>query len=243
MHMLAANFKKISLNNMDRNLGSFTCYGIEYVFDYLGEERIKLRIEELKEKRTGSMGTGLEDFTYGDSEYSYFNGKGVLWVFDLLIQWFDDIKFVKFLFENSKQYNEDNYHNGGLLKEKWQENIEFLDGMIKRNPNESANYEVNKLNPYWMELHFFYRQVSKVFITEELISNYIEHFKEISNRIKQDFASSLNTLLSNGLMWSIYDYYEQNDNPQKANEIAKLNNNYLNIWREIPEHEEEENEE
>ena len=44
-------------------------------------------------------------------------------------------------------------------------------------------------------------------------------------------------------MWAICDYYEQKGNPQKANEITKLNNTYLNIWREIPENEEEENEE
>lgn len=228
---------------MNRNLGAFTSYGIEYVFDYLGEERIKQRIEGLKEKKTGSMGIDLEGFTYADSETSYYSGKGVLWVFDLLIQWFNDIEFVQFLYESSKKYNEDNYHDGGLLKKKWYEYIEFLNGMIKRNPNESANYEVNKLNPYWMELHFFYRQVSKIFISEELISNYIKHFKEISMRIKQDFSSRPNTLVSNGLMWDISNYYEQKGNHQKANEIAKLNNTYLDIWREIPENEEEENEE
>ena len=228
---------------MDRNLGTFTCYGIEYVFDYLGEERIKQSIGALKEKRMGSMGISLEDFTYGDVEYSYYSGKGVLWVFDLLIQWFDDTKFIQFLYESSKKYNEDNYHNSGLLKKKWCEYIELLNGMIKSNPDESANYEVNKLNPYWMELHFFYRHVSKVFINEELIGNYIKHFKEISKRMEQDFSSSTNTLVSNGLMWAICDYYEQNGNPQKANKIAKLNNSYLNIWREIPENEVEENEE
>ena len=225
---------------MDRNLGAFTCYGIEHVFDYLGEERIKQRIEELKEKRTGAMGISLDDFTYGNCEYSYFNGKGVLWVFDLLIQWFDDIKFVQFLYENSKKYNEDNYHDLGLLKKKWYEYVEFLNGMIKKNPTESSSYEINKLNPFWMEFHFFYRQVSKAFINEELIKNYIKHFKEISKRIEQDLSSSANTLVSNGFMWAIWDYYEQNGNPQKANGIAKLNNNYLNIWRQIPENEEEE---
>ncbi len=62
---------------MDRNLGSFTCYGIEYVFDYLGEERIKRRIEELKKKPMGLMGISLKDFTYGNPEYSYYSGKGV----------------------------------------------------------------------------------------------------------------------------------------------------------------------
>ena len=90
---------------MDRNLGAFTCYSIDYVFDFLGETRIKQRIQELEKKPTGSMGISLKDFTYRDAEISYFSGKGVLWVFDLLIQWFDDIDFSKFLYENSKKYN------------------------------------------------------------------------------------------------------------------------------------------
>nr|MBP6432430.1 hypothetical protein [Ferruginibacter sp.] len=89
---------------MYRNLGAFTCYGIEYVFDHLGKQRITQKIEELKIKGTGSIGISLEDFTYGDCEYSYFGGKGVLWIFNLLIQWFNDIEFVQFLYENSKKY-------------------------------------------------------------------------------------------------------------------------------------------
>ena len=80
---------------MNRNLGAFSCYGIDYVFDYLGENRIKIRIQELEKKPT--MGISLQDFTYCDAENSYFSGKGILWVFDLLIQWFDDIEFIRFL--------------------------------------------------------------------------------------------------------------------------------------------------
>ncbi|MBK7308331.1 MAG: hypothetical protein IPI88_15810 [Chitinophagaceae bacterium] len=91
---------------MTRNLGFFTSYGIEYVFDYLGEDRIKQKIEELENKTTGSMGISLKEFTYRDDEYRYFNGKGVFWVFDLLLQWFDDIGFAQFLYEKSKNYNE-----------------------------------------------------------------------------------------------------------------------------------------
>ena len=109
-----------------------------------------------------------------------------------------------------------------------------MNGMIKRKPNERTHYEVNKLNPYWMELHFFYSQVSRVFINEDLISNYINHFNEISLRIEKGFSTRPDTLLSNGLMRTIKVYYKKKGNPEKANELAKLNNTYLNIWREIP---------
>lgn len=87
---------------MSRNLGFFTTYGIEYVYDNLGKIRINQRIEELKDKPT--MGIKLEEFAYRNPEYSYADGKGILWIFGLLIDWFDDIKFFLFLFESSKKY-------------------------------------------------------------------------------------------------------------------------------------------
>ncbi len=74
---------------MSRNLGFFTTYGIEYVYDYLGEERIKERINELKNKPT--MGIRLEEFTYGNS--GYFSQKGILYIFTLLLDWFKEISF------------------------------------------------------------------------------------------------------------------------------------------------------
>ena len=109
--------------------------------------------------------------------------------------------------------------------------------MILRNPENSLNYEINKLNPYWMELHYFYRQVFKIYKNEELISIYINHFNEISARMIKEFSTTSSTIVSNGLMWDIYNYYEKKGNPTKANEIAKLNNAYPNVWREIPEDE------
>ncbi|HEX4374194.1 MAG TPA: hypothetical protein VHZ50_12910, partial [Puia sp.] len=146
---------------MDRNLGVFTCYGIEYVFNYLGEDRIKLRIEELRKKPTGSMGISLKDFTYRDAEYCYFDGKGILWVFDLLIQWFDDIELVLFLYENSKKYKGNNYHNDGFLKKKWEKYVESLNLLLDGTPEHKVYVDVNKINPYWMEYHFFYTRLSK----------------------------------------------------------------------------------
>ena len=228
---------------MNRNLGFFTSYGIEYVFDYLGEDRIKQRIQELKEKPTGAMGIGLEDFTYRDSEGCYFSGKGVLWMFDLLLQWFSDKEFAQFLYEKSKIYNETNYHDGGLLKTNWEKHVETLNLFLNSNPEHKVYVEVNKINPYWKEYHFFYGQLSKIFMNEELISDYIKHFNEISLRIEQDNLPYSNRLLSNGIVWDICGYYEKKDNHQKAIEIAKLNNTYLDVWREIPEEEEDDEDE
>lgn len=339
---------------MNRNLGYFTCYGIEYVFDYLGEDRIKLRIEEIERKLTGSIGISLKDFIYSDSEDCYFDGKGVLWVFDLLIQWFNEIDFVLFLYENSKKYNEGNYHDGGFLKIKWKEYVESLNRLLDGTAEHIVYGETNKINPYWMEYHFFYMHLSKSIknalrnikelkldligsyefkknkligrvllefktrrkpltgqylmyregfvwynlepkemqdsfsvyqftkdkeqynlilekekltarieliqsnpyieksisvlqniqldqVWNEVIANYIGNFKEISLRIKQDSLQYGNGLISNGVLWDIFDYYEQESNYSKATKIAKLNNTHLEVWSEIPEDDEKEN--
>ena len=223
---------------MNRELGFFTCYGIEYVYDYLGEERINKKIEEFKDKPT--MGTSLEDFTYGNPEYSYYGGKGVLHIFGNLIhQWFDDNDVLIFLLKSSTKYNIENYFEEGLLKRKWQEYLGSMDMMILSSPKNKDSWENNKLNPYWMEYHFFYSWVFKKMITEEMIDNYLKNFIEISLRVKKD-VHSLNPgqVLSNGCMWAINGYYESKSDNKKANEIAKLNNLY-DVWREMPIDEEE----
>lgn len=334
------------------NLGAFTCYGIEYVFEYLGEDRIKLRVENLEKEP--SMGISLKDFTYQNAENSYFNGAGTLWVFDLLIQWFEDIELVQFLYENSKRYNEDNYYNDGLLKIKWGEYVESLNLLLRDGAENKVYLEVNKINRYWIEYHFFYMQLSKSIkktfkslkeldligsyevkkskligkvlleiktrrkpltgqylmykegfiwynleleetqksfssyqfrknknlyrlivdneksiarielretdsysekyisilrniklrkMWAEVIANYIGNFDKISLRIKQYCSPYSNRISSNSIMWDIYEYYKQENNPQRANEIAKLNNTYLDVWRVIPETDEEGDEE
>lgn len=223
---------------MNKELGFFTCYGIEYVYNYLGEDRINRKIEDLKDKPT--MGTRLEDFTYGNPETSYYIGTGVLHIFGNLIhQWFDDNDFLLFLIKSSAKYNIENYFEEGLLKEKWQEHLERMDMMIQRSPEYKNSWENNKVNPYWMEYHFFYSWIFKKVITEEMIDNYLKNFIEISLRVKKD-VHSLNPgqVLSNGCMWAINGYYESKSDNKKANEIAKLNNLY-DVWREMPIDEEE----
>jgi hypothetical protein len=61
--------------------------------------------------------------------------------------------------------------------------------------------------------------------------------------MKQDFSLKPNTFLANGFMWNVCHYFEEKGNTLKENEIAKLNNTYLDIWREIPRKKDGENEE
>lgn len=144
---------------MNRKLGSFTCYGIEDVFDFLGEIRIQQKIKELEGKPT--MGRTLQNFTYHEPEYSYVSIAGVLSIFGELIVWFKEYDLISFLYQKSKSYNEFNYFDGGLLPNKWLEVLTLSDSMVNRNPENRIYYETRKINPYWNEYHFFHLQVFK----------------------------------------------------------------------------------
>jgi hypothetical protein len=326
---------------MSRNLGAFTCYGIEYVFDFLGDKKIAQKIEDLKVNLTGSLGVSLQDFTYRSPEFSYFSGKGILWVFDLMMQWFDDIEFAVFLYEKSKQYTESNYYNEGYLSRKWQEYLLVC---------KSSSAEDKKKASYWIDFHFFHMHLSKIItqafkekkdievdlvgsytliknkllgiktlevktrrkpltgqylmdrertvwynleltnsneiqstyqffkneslynlhieketatielkeqnahaasfvkkiqeinletIWSEVIEFYIYSFPKISAAFKESDLFNSNTQISNGIMWNIHDYYEEQGHELKAKDIARLNNKFREVWREMPEEYEE----
>jgi len=143
---------------MKRNLGVFTCYDIEYIFDFLGEDKIKFRIDEMESTSSGSMGISLRDFTFNDSENSYFNGKGVLDIFQMIMQWFDDIQSLSYLYQSSKRYNENNYYDSDRLKKKWENYI----SRQQSNSRNTNNYNIeDSKSSYWTGYHFFYLQLSK----------------------------------------------------------------------------------
>jgi len=144
---------------MKRKLGFFTSYEIEYVFDFLGESRIKQKIAELKDNPT--MGITLNEFTYKDPETSYFYGKGILSLFVILTKWFNDAEFIFFLYEKSKKYNESNYHESHVLKKNWKEYQDSMELMIKTNPENKDTWKSNQINPYWLEYHFFFTTISQ----------------------------------------------------------------------------------
>jgi hypothetical protein len=229
---------------MNRKLGAFTCYGIEDVFDFLGENRIHQRIKELEGKPT--MGITLNDFTYGDPEFSYFSGTGVLNAFSTLLEWFNDSVFLEFLYQNSKKYDEFNYFNGGFLKRKWNEHVSDIMFLLNRSPDKKLYCDANIENPYWHEYHFFYQSISKMLkmhyregvnvqsIREDLIRNYLVNFKNITNGVRIANSPYPKTILANGFMWDAFDYYESKGLFEDANSVALLNNQFSDVWREIP---------
>jgi hypothetical protein len=137
---------------MERSLGMFTTYGIEYVYDYLGKERINNKIDELKNKPT--MGTRLEEFAYGNE--AYFSRTGPLYIFMLLLNWFTDISFAVFLYESSRKYNELNYYDSGMLPARWKEHLSQIDWMNEQKKVTKAQYINYTVSKYWIDYHFLY---------------------------------------------------------------------------------------
>jgi hypothetical protein len=225
---------------MNRKLGAFTCYGIEDVFDFLGENRIHQKIKELEGKPT--MGQTLQHFTYHEPEYSYSSIAGVLFVFGELIEWFKDFDLISYLYQKSKSYNELNYFDGGLLPSKWEEEINMADFMINRNPENQLYYEVRKVNPYWNEYHFFYMQVFKELrklgksghpvepILEEMLTNYTANFKLISDRVKLQNSPFAKNILNNGFFTEAVKYLKQQKRLEEADKIVQLNNSAPDVW-------------
>lgn len=128
---------------MTRSLGSFTSYGIEYVYDYLGESKIFERLDELKDVPT--MGRTFESFLKCDPIYGFTSGHGILHAFNLLSDWFYELEFLQFLYISSKEYDDTNYLESGLQ------------------PQHEQTIRINGSSPYWIDYHLFYSTLLRRF--------------------------------------------------------------------------------
>jgi hypothetical protein len=149
---------------MSRNLGAFSCYGIEYVFDFLGEEKINSQIHYLESTSTGSFGITLRDFTFNEADSMYFSGNGVLWVFSLLMEWFNEIQFDIFLYQSSRNYHELTYYSNNILRTKWLDHLKIENHISIVTKNIDPKQA--EVNSYWTDYHFFYMTLSKHIIQE-----------------------------------------------------------------------------
>ncbi|MBM3187086.1 MAG: hypothetical protein FJZ67_12360 [Bacteroidetes bacterium] len=132
------------------NLGTFTSYNLEYIYDFIGEDRIKRKLEELKNVPT--MGTSFEKFLTEETEFD-FNEKRVLWKLWLLINNYfkGELDVCLFIYENSKKYTESDYNNDNFwldyhfLYQSILDNLKIFD---KKNKlillNIEGNYGIQK---------------------------------------------------------------------------------------------------
>jgi hypothetical protein len=147
---------------MSEFYGVFSNYEIEDVYNFIGKHKIEKRLKELENVPT--MGTTLIDFISRDIRY---HGIGVIEVFNMILEYFpNDFDLAYFLYNKSKEYDEGNYFSSEKQKNEREKYIESIKMMINR--GEDVEYFKAKLNsPFWLELHFFYMNLMKLFVTKQ----------------------------------------------------------------------------
>jgi hypothetical protein len=211
---------------MAKNLGFLTAYGIEDIYVFIGEERMKMKILEYKDKPT--MGFELEEFIGSTYNFSDGGKEGPLWVMNTFFYcWFrNDLDVAIFLYEKSKIFTEENYLEIEPFRSLWNGHLEQLKFQTKLEKKYGLPRTVSSndtINPYWIEFHCFIQQIVTLFmehrtnekingLLDEIFSNYLENSEKLTKSIKK-----------NKLMWpkgglgsSIYSdmeqyYYEKKD--------------------------------
>jgi len=150
-------FKK---NLEGKNIGAFTSYGMEDVYQFLSESRIQDKIKELMDVPT--LGTKLEDFV---SEDSVASPSGEFHFFTMLLYYFrNDLDLAFYLFEKSKLYSESNYLKKQNLKSIWKDHLDLMDRFLKAKPEIKEVYLLRKRPIYWLEYDRLYVELLKNFI-------------------------------------------------------------------------------
>jgi hypothetical protein len=215
---------------MSEFYGVFSNYEIEDVYKFIGTEKLANRLKELELIPT--MGTTLSDFVSKDIKYL---GVGVIDIFNMILDYFpDDIELAIFLYDKSKHYNESNYFSSQKQKKERIEYVEMIKKMILR--GEEVEYYQAKLNsPFWLEIHFFYMTLMKLFVKKqsetkfdevvrEMVNNYINNFESISKIVLMDFGKKL----ANGFISFASSYFDEEDELMIS--LIELNDKHSEIW-------------
>jgi hypothetical protein len=144
-----------------KELGTFSAYGMEDVFDFLTEERVKQKDLELRDKPT--LVTSFSDFISRECVSS--TGGEFHFFFMMLIYFPNDLDLVKYLFKKSKSYSEANYPVKASLKEMWVRHLESMDRLIKKRPEDALSLESSKRSYYWLEYSLFYKALLSRLLT------------------------------------------------------------------------------
>ena len=174
---------------MSEFYGVFSNYEIEDVYKFIGTEKLDMRLKELE--LTPTMGTTLNDFVSKDIKYL---GVGVINIFNMILDYFpEDIELAIFLYNKSKNYNESNYFSSQKQKKERIEYIEMINRMILRG-EEVEYYQAKLYSPFWLEVHFFYMTLMKLFVKKQseidlLKFNIVGKYKFEKNKLfKEDIV-------------------------------------------------------
>lgn len=138
--------------------GTFSAYDIDYVYEFLGKERVEDRIAGSQDY--AAMGIPFKEFV--EREVS-FNNRGALYVFSEILGYFDnDVDLAIFLYDKSKIYNEGNYHDTPNAKKKFEEYIAKIRMIIESRPENEGNLKTKLQSNYWIDYHYFYSQIFQI---------------------------------------------------------------------------------
>jgi len=212
-------------------LGCLTTYDSEYIFDYLGRDRIILQLNKLRNKPT--MGIPLDRFLTGNGEFGYLSGKGVFHIYSIILHaYFPDEDLAKFLYSKSKLLNESNYYSGRHLNKHWNEHISDVKRRVQKYPDEKDLWSETGENQFWKEYHFFIHSIfdltpslrnnpDKTSWIMEVFLSYDKKTEIITEKVKKDKSLWPEKGLANKMYRSIVNYYLSNNEKQKADALEE----------------------
>lgn len=150
-------FKK---KNQPTNYGTFSAYGMEEIYHFLSENRIKEKIRELK--NTPTLGTSFEDFV-SDERVKYPSGE--LHFFIMLLWYFpNELDLALYLSKKSKEFSESDYPKKLSLKMVWKDHLNSMNNMIERYPEKKDYWNLEKRPVFWLEYDMLYVELLKNFV-------------------------------------------------------------------------------
>jgi len=148
-------FNFFAKKDKETNHGWFTVYGMEDVYQFLTEKRIREKINELKNLPT--LGTPFEDFV---NQKAYKSPSGELYFFKMLLLYFkNDLDLAIYLYERSKAYSEFNYPLIESLKEVLENHLKSIDRLSFKYPENLETYRLEKRPIFWLEYDMLYVEI------------------------------------------------------------------------------------
>jgi hypothetical protein len=152
--------------------GYLSVYGIENIYDFIGEDRINKKILEFSTKAT--MGIRLEELVLGIDKKGFYN-KGPIDCMAILLNYFKDSDIIEFLFDKLKDFNEESYMKNTLWSSNRLTEINSLIQIFEKR-EKNANSTVAQLNElkthlhynyYFIDYHFFLIALYRILLTSK----------------------------------------------------------------------------
>lgn len=242
------NFFRIKKNQSQQQLigkcGYLSVYGIEDIYDFIGEERMNKKIAEFSTQAT--MGIRLEKLVTGIDKEGFYS-KGPIDCMAALLNYFKEPDIIEFLFDKLKDFDEQSYMKNTLWSSSRLTTLNSLIEIFEKRDktDNSAIDRLNELNIhlnynyYFIDFHFFlialYRMVStsnETDLKRKIYSSNLSDYLSKLTSIKKSLVD-LNIWGPRGLGNSILSALEKYSKETNQNEIysAYFENANKEGWR------------